>query len=108
MSDGGLLAPVTQKQRSEMEMRQLRASEVAVAQGTEAQTATMLGVLRTTQNRAESSSMAALEQQKLAGDLDAYANRLSIQGGMMMSNSEPKQRNLAAEVNANRAEVIAC
>ncbi len=52
--------------------------------------------------------MVALEQQKLAGDFDAYAKRLATQERMMSTKSEHKQGNLGAEVNANRTEVSAC
>ena len=71
----------------------------------EAQMAALLNVLRTTQSRAEDSSMAALEQQKLASDLDVYAKRLTAQGGMMITNSEQKQWNLVSEMNASRLEL---
>ena len=67
-----------------LEMERVHASEVAAAEGMEAQMASLLDVLRTTQSGAESSSLAALEQQKLAGDLEAYAKRLTAQGRMLV------------------------
>ena len=67
--------------------------------------ATLLNVLRATQSRVEDSSLAALEQQKLASDLDVYAKRLTAQGRMMITNSEQKQWNLVSEMNASRLEL---
>ncbi len=74
-----------------LEMERARASEVATAESMEAQVAFQLGVLRTTQNRAESSSMAALEQQRMASDFDACAKRVTAQRRMMITKSEQKQ-----------------
>jgi len=88
-----------------LEMSIVHASEVAASEGMEAQMATLLDVLRTTQSRAEDSSMAALEQQKLANDLDVYAKRLTAQVRMMITNSEQKQWNLVSEMNASRLEL---
>ncbi len=54
-----------------LEMDRVRSSEVATAEGMEAQIDSPLSVFRTKQSKAESSSIAALGQQKMAGDLDA-------------------------------------
>ena len=88
-----------------LELGRVHASEVAAAEGMEAQMASLLGVLRTTQSRAEDSSLAALEQRKLASDLDLYATRFTAQGRMMINNSEQKQWHLVSEMNASRAEL---
>ncbi len=73
-----------------MDMDRLHASEVAAATTMEAQMATLLRVLRTKQNRAERSSMAALGRPNLDGDPDAYVKRLATQGRRMMTKSEQK------------------
>ncbi len=64
-----------------LEMERVGASEVAAAEGMEAQMVSLLSVHRTTQSKAESRSMTALEQHKISGDLDAYATRLTHKGG---------------------------
>ncbi len=87
-------------------MERVRASEVEVAAGMEAQITSLLSVLRTMQSSAESSSTAVLEQQKMAGDLDAYAKRLTAQVRMMINNPEQKQWHFSAEVNASREELV--
>ncbi len=48
-----------------LEMERVPASEVATAESMEAHMASLLGILRTTQSRAESNSLGALKQQKL-------------------------------------------
>ena len=85
-----------------LEMSRVRDNELAASEGMEAQMGQLIGVLRATQSRAEDSSLAALEQQKLASDLDVYAKRLTTQGRMMIKNSEQKQWNLVSELNASQ------
>ncbi len=59
------------------------ASEAAAAEGMEAHMVSLIDVLRTRQSRAKSSSHAALEQQRLAGDLEAHAKKFTAQGRIM-------------------------
>ncbi len=53
--------------------------------------------VRTTQNRAENSSMAS--------DLDAHAKRLTVQGRWVITNLKHKHWHLVAEVSASRAKL---
>ena len=88
-----------------LEFERLRDSEVTAAQNMQAEMMMLTQTLQDTQRRAESSSMVAVEQQQIARQLDAYTQRLTTQGRLMITNAEHQQRQLVFE--AQRAEETA-
>ncbi len=73
-----------------MEIGCFRNGKVLTGEEMNIQTMSLVEILRTTQNRAERSTLAALEQQCVADNLMAYAKRMTAQGRIMMNKSEQK------------------
>ena len=88
-----------------MEMDRVRAGELNAAQEMNSQMTSLVETLRATQNRAEQSSLAVLDQQRIANDLEVYANRLTAQGRAMINNSEQKHWSIVAELSKARSDL---
>ena len=61
--------------------------------------------LRATQNRAEQSSLAVIDQQRIANDLELYANRFTALGRAMINNSEQKHWSIVTELSKARSDL---
>ena len=88
-----------------MEMDRVLAGDMIAAQEMNFQMTSLVETLRMTQSRAERSSLAALEQQRIADDLEAYANELTAQGRTMINNSEQKHWSIFAELTKTRSDL---
>ncbi len=89
-----------------MEMGRVRDGEVFAAEEMNAQMTSLAETFRTTQYRAEQSALAALEQQRIADKLEAYARRLTALGRSMLNNSEQKHWSIIAELNKVRSDLV--
>jgi hypothetical protein len=88
-----------------MEMDRVRASEHNAAQEMNSQMTSLVETLRATQSRAEQSSLAVLDQQRIANDLEQYANKLTAQGRAMINNSEQKHWSIVTELAKVRSDL---
>ena len=88
-----------------MEMDRVRASEHNTAQKMNSQMTTLVETLRATQGRAEQSSLAVIDQQRIANDLELYANKLTAQGRAMINNSEQKHWSIVTELAQVRSDL---
>ncbi len=79
-----------------LEMGRVRKGEVLLAEYMSAQMTSLVETLDTTQDRAEQSTLAALEQQHAADDLEARARRLTAQGRIMINSSGQKHWSVIA------------
>ena len=87
-----------------MELERVRANEQNAEQAMNAQMTTLVETLRAAQGRAELSSLAAIDQQRITNDLEQYANRLNAQGQAMINNSEQKHWSIVSELAQARSE----
>ena len=67
-----------------MEMDRIRVGELNAAQEMNSQMTSLVDTLRATQNRAEQSSLAVLDQQRIANDPESCATRLTSHGRAMI------------------------
>ena len=88
-----------------MEMGRVRASEQNTEQAMNAHMTTLVETLRAAQGRAELSSLAAIDQQRIANDLEQYANKLNAQGRAMINDSEQKHWSIVTELAQVRSEL---
>ena len=87
-----------------MELERVRANEQNAEQAMNAQMTTLVETLRAAQGRAELSSLAAIDQQRITNDLEQYANMLNAQGRAMINNSEQKHWSIVSELAQARSE----
>jgi hypothetical protein len=88
-----------------MEMDRVRASEQNTEQAMNNQMNTLVETLRAAQGRAELSSLAMIDQQRIANDLEQYANKLNAQGRAMINDSEQKHWSIVTELAQVRSEL---
>ena len=88
-----------------MEMDRVRASEQNTEQAMNTQMTTLVETLRAAQGRAELSSLAMIDQQRIANDLEQYANKLNAQGRAMINDSEQKHWSIVTELAQVRSEL---
>ena len=88
-----------------MEMDRVRASEQNTEQAMNTQMTTLVETLRAAQGRAELSSLALIDQQRIANDLEQYANKLNAQGRAIINDSEQKHWSIVTELAQVRSEL---
>ena len=88
-----------------MDMDRVRASEHNAAQEVNSQMTSLVETRRAPQSRAEQSSFAVLDHQRIANDLEQYANKLNAQGRAMIKNSEQKHWSIVTELAQVRSEL---
>ncbi len=89
-----------------MEMERVRTNELVAAEDMESQMKALMQVVYAAQVKARSSSLEALDQQRISQELDNYTKNLERQGRMMIANADQQCRQVYAEANQYKTAAL--